>query len=321
MNTAADTALLPADALDRPSLRRWHQELDRLQAQLQTLPDKPEETAASTLRALWHLACGQRLSATAAKRTPLPPLPADHGATLGALVQQRLDGTPLAHLTQRQYFMGLEMLAGPHALIPRAETELLARAAVQRLAAMAPAQPQVTVIDVCTGSGNVAAAQAAAASHARVYAADLCGRAVAFARQNMSHLGLSQRVDVRESDLLDAFDTEQFLGRTDVLTCNPPYISTARMGTMPEEIVGREPALAFDGGSLGVRVLQRLIADAPRFLRPGGWLVFEVGLGQGPAVTKRLAASRRFTQIDALTDEQGHVRALAAQAGAAAQPV
>jgi len=103
----------------------------RLRAQLaqgvQFLADKPEETPDSALHALWHLALGEPLSAqlasTRALQTP------DDGQTraLEELVQQRVAGTPLAHLTQRQQFMGLEMLAGPQALTPRAETELLAR--------------------------------------------------------------------------------------------------------------------------------------------------------------------------------------------------
>jgi release factor glutamine methyltransferase len=101
----------------------------------------------------------------------------------------------------------------------------------------------------------------------------------------------------------------------DLLTCNPPYIPTGRLAEMPTEIVGHEPALAFDGGPLGVRILVRLIREAPRLLRPGGWLAFEVGLGQGPAVEQRLLKSGDYIQVDRVMDAAGQVRALLAQRG------
>ena len=183
------------------------------------------------------------------------------------------------------------MIAGPGALIPRQETELLGRAAAALLRRHAQGATSLVVVDVCTGSGNLAAALALVEPTATVYASDLSADAVALARQNMAHLGLGDRVILRVGDLLEPFDVDGLRGTVDLLTCNPPYISTARMDEMPAEIVGHEPALAFDGGPLGMRILLRLIREAPRLLRPGGWLAFEVGAGQGPAVEQRLRAS------------------------------
>jgi release factor glutamine methyltransferase len=82
---------------------------------------------------------------------------------------------------------------------------------------------------------------------------------------------------------------------------------------MPGEIVGHEPRLAFDGGALGVRILQRLIREAPKFLREGGFLLFEVGLGQGPAVMQRMSAGGDYTRIDGVQDREGQVRAVVAR--------
>lgn len=294
----------------------WHACLGRLRAAGLWTMDKPDETPASTLRALWLAAAGRPCSVAATAGVTLPPLDAAGIARLRALVEQRLAGRPLAHLTGRQRFMGLEMLAGPDALIPRPETELLAAAAVARLQLLAAqtgsaAGPGPLVIDTCTGSGNVAAALAAAVPSARVHAADLSPEAVQLARRNLDQLGLG-RVHTAVGDLLGPFDQPELLGRVDLITCNPPYISSGRLATMPGAVVGHEPTLAFDGGPLGVRVVQRLVREAPRWLRPGGWLVFEVGLGQGPAVAQRLRASGDYGVVDELVDEAGEVRVLAA---------
>jgi release factor glutamine methyltransferase len=95
-----------------------------------------------------------------------------------------------------------------------------------------------------------------------------------------------------------------------VLVCNPPYISSGKVASMPPEIAEHEPALAFDGGPFGIRIIQRLTQDAPRFLRVGGWLAFEVGLGQGPSVMRRMASSNRYDDIRAVNDENGAIRTI-----------
>lgn len=308
------------------SVAGFTERLTVLRSAMQTLPDKPEETPEATLRALWCLAAARPISAEAASHLAddaLPMLDAAQDAQLGALIAQRLAGIPLAHLTGRQTFLGMEMLAGPQALIPRRETELLARAALVHLRAMA--QPRV--IDVCTGSGNLALAMAQGVPTARVWGADLSPEAVALAEANARHLGLSERVQWRCGDLLAPFDASEanaahgahhgdsadFLGRTDLLLCNPPYISSGKLDSMPAEIVQHEPSLAFDGGPFGIRILQRLMKDAPRFLRSGGWLGLEVGLGQGPAVQQWLARTGQFDTPQAVPDDHGQVRSLLAQ--------
>ena len=138
--------------------------LDRLQRELVPLPDKPEETPETTLRALWCAAAGRPSSAEVAASAELAPLEPEGLAELERLIALRLAGTPLAHLTGRQSFMGVELLAGPEALVPRKETEILAGVAIGRLDPSVPA----TVLDVCTGSGNLAAAIALARPLARI---------------------------------------------------------------------------------------------------------------------------------------------------------
>ncbi|HUQ10653.1 MAG TPA: peptide chain release factor N(5)-glutamine methyltransferase [Steroidobacteraceae bacterium] len=291
----------------------YQEQLEKITGVLTFLPDKPEETPDSTLRALWHLAAGRALSAEAAMKGELPALDETARARLIALLDKRCAGVPLAHLTGRQNFVGMEMLAGPGALVPRRETELLARAAIELTRAVVANNGHARVVDVCTGSGNVALSVAHHVPEAHVFGADLSEEAVALAKLNSAHLGLEKRAGFRAGDLLAPFDTPEFHGSVDVLTCNPPYISSAKVEHMNSEISKYEPRLAFDGGAFGVNILMRLLQEAPRFIKPGGWLAFEVGLGQGPAMAKRLEKAGHFSDLRLQHDEHGAPRALAAR--------
>ncbi len=287
--------------------------LERLRADLAPQPDKPDETPEATLKALVLTAAGTPMSARKAMETDLPTLSEDGRATLGLLVEKRLAGVPLAHITGRQHFMGLEMLAGPDALIPRVETEILGEAALSCTRERADAQGSVRVLDVCSGSGNLALSLAVQEPRCRVFGSDLSPAAVALAVRNADHLGVSNRTRFASGDLFEAWMSDDYYAAFDIVTCNPPYISSAKVGTMPEEISRHEPRLAFDGGVLGITLLTRLIREAPRFLKPGGYLCFEVGLGQGPHMVRMLENSKLYLAVQTHSDATNHVRAVVAR--------
>ncbi len=287
--------------------------LGRLSASLVPQRDKPEETPESTLRALWCVAAGSPVSARGAVHETPGELDDEGVARLVGLVERRLSGIPLAHLTERQHFMGLDFLAGKGALIPRVETEILGRAALGVAKDLADARGRVTVLDICTGAGNLAIAIAVHEPRAIAFASDLAPEAVELARANARHLGVEERVEVREGDMFDPFRSEAFLGKIDVVTCNPPYISSSKVGLMDREVSRHEPRLAFDGGAFGVTLLTRLIHEAPSFLKPGSFLCFEVGLGQGKAIDRMLKNARAYRNIEAKVDESGEIRAFMAQ--------
>jgi release factor glutamine methyltransferase len=268
--------------------------IDELRAHWVSLLDKPGETPDSTLNALIAKSASDE-------------------AVLRDLVRQRLDGVPLSHLTGRQTFFGLEMLAGPEALIPRQETEIVCRGALSKLPPDAPSR----VIDVCCGAGNLGLALAALRPEAVVMGADISADAVALANRNAAFLGLSSRASFQAGDLFAPLDLPAYIGQIDLIICNPPYISSARVDQMPREISAFEPRLAFDGGPFGVRILTRLVREARKFLKPEGWLAFEVGLGQGPAMRKILEASPYYRDVESLPDPVGETRALLARAAAA----
>lgn len=289
----------------------WNEQLDRLYQQLTILADKPEETIEVTLKALWLMAAGHPHSAAVAAELELPSLDTDREQKLFDLVTDRLSGIPLAHITGRQQFMGIELLAGEGALIPRKETEILGRVAMEILQQVAKQQDKIIFMDVCTGAGNLIVSLAVQIPQVRGYAADLSADAVALARQNVSFHQLENRVEVREGDLLSPFDHVDFYHKVDLLLCNPPYISTTRVTEMPEEISEHEPRLAFDGGPFGIKILNALMTQAPRYLKPRGWLAFEVGLGQGDAIVKRM--KKTYSNVQTAVDKNGMIRVVMAQ--------
>lgn len=277
------------------------------------LPDKPEETPAGVLCALWRTACGEPVSVSRAGETGLPQLDAEALQRLRSLIARKRAGVPLAHLTGRQSFMGLEFIAGPSALIPRRETEILGRAALGKIRWIAERDSQAVVLDICTGSGNLALAYAHYEARARVYASDLSPEAIELAGRNAAHLGLAGRADFRIGDLLEPFETAGFLGGCDFLSCNPPYISSGKLKSLHPEISLFEPEAAFNGGVYGVSILTKLVRSAPRFLKPGGWLGFEVGAGQGPMLARQLAKNPLFSFVERFADDAGEVRAILAR--------
>ncbi len=280
---------------------------------LEFLSDKPEETPESTLRALWLYAGGEPVSAEVAMRAKrLPELTAAQLRVLRRAMDTRLKGVPLSHITGRQSFMGIELLSSAHALVPRKETELLGNRACDLIGELVSAQGDVCVIDVCTGAGNLPVAYAKRHQAARIYASDLSVDAVELARRNVVFHGLESQVALEVGDLMEPYRNDRFLGKVDILTCNPPYISSGKVGKMSREISEFEPRMAFDGGAFGIRILERLIKGAPELLRRGGYLLFEVGQGQGGGIQRRLEKSGLYRDVAPLHDENGSIRAFCA---------
>lgn len=291
----------------------FRQYLESLSLNLTTLPDKPEETPENTLKALWLKAAGNPVSVLRAQDMDLPELSSEELIKLEELIEQRIDKVPLAHLTERQSFMGLEMLTGPQALIPRKETEILARTALNLLEKLQNSSGDIFVIDVCTGAGNIALVLANFNEQIKVYAADLSEDAVELAKKNTSFLALDGQVSLFSGDLLEPFKNLKLEDSVDLLTCNPPYISSSKVPDMPEEISNFEPELAFDGGSFGINLIRRLIKDAAQYLRPNGYLAFEVGLGQGDVIKKQVEKSNLYKDIYTVNDDSGNSRVIVAK--------
>jgi release factor glutamine methyltransferase len=216
----------------------------------------------------------------------------------------------------RTKFMGLELLVAPGALVPRAETELLGNHAVLRLKTMQPnveTGTELRAIDMCCGAGNLACAIAMGVPAVRVWCSDLTDGCVAVARTNIDHLGLAPRVTLKQGDLFAPLAGLGLEETIHVIACNPPYISTGRLTKDRASLLDKEPREAFDGGPYGLSIHQRVIKDAPAFLRPGGWLMMEFGVGQEKQVKLLFDRSKIFSDVSFATNEAGEPRVVLAR--------
>jgi len=287
--------------------------VERFERDLNILPDKSEENAQNTLRALWLTASGNPISPVAAADLPLPALSSAQLAELHSWVETRLSGVPLAHLTGRQDFMGLDYIINKGLYIPRKETELLAKTALACIAEHFTASPEIKVIDVCTGIGTVALAIAHYCRKAVVFGSDIYAPAIEAALVNARHFGLEERSTFFNADLFDPFEACSLRNEVHIIVSAPPYISTEKVKHLAPEIAQHEPEEAFNAGPFGFSVFMKLISTAPEYLLIDGYLIIECGLGQGPFLAKRLAANGHYGDVIEVPDALGNVRVLMAR--------
>ncbi|MBE7452521.1 MAG: peptide chain release factor N(5)-glutamine methyltransferase [Kofleriaceae bacterium] len=222
------------------------------------------------------------------------PLDEDELARARGLIKRRLAGEPVAYLVGTQEFWSLSFAVDERVLVPRHDTETVIQVVLDQVGER---QAPWRVLDVCTGSGVLAVTLARELAAARVVATELSPAAAEVARANAARLGVADRVEVREGDLLAPVAGEVF----DVVVANPPYIATAVIATLDRE-VQREPRQALDGGADGLDLLRRLVAAAPDHVAPGGLLVLEHGHDQGEAVRARCDATGAFAAAATVRD-------------------
>ncbi len=207
-------------------------------------------------------------------------------------------------------FMGLSLRAYGAVLRPRPETELLGRQAQAILARRLGAQ---VVVDMCCGCGNLAVALAHGHPQALVYACDLTEECVEVAQTNAAEHGLQQRVIVKQGDLFAALHGIGLEHKVDLVLCNPPYISTGKLERDRSDLLEEEPREAFDGGPYGISVMQRVVRESVRFIKPGGWIAIEFGHGQERQARLLIERTERFEQITFADDESGAPRVVMAR--------
>lgn len=253
------------------------------------------------------------------------PVPAAKLAQYRKYVTRRAEARePLQYILGYTQFLDLRLKVAPAVLIPRPETEILALWAVARLKESAPppvlpdqqapappgAEPaakrnaeseNLRVLDLCTGSGCLALYLAANCSSAQVFATDISADALAVAEENARTLQLAQRVVFRQGDLFGALRPEE-QGNFALVVANPPYIDPAAAATLPPEVGAHEPQEALFAPEGGRAVLRRILAEVGAWLRPGGWLGLELGLGQAEEVLQLARASGVFQSVEIAED-------------------
>ena len=216
----------------------------------------------------------------------------------GRYLDERLNGKPTQYITRRQEFYGRDFRVTPDVLIPRPETEHLVEAALARI------RSGDTVLDVGTGSGAIAIT-IALETGARVFATDISVAAPGVAAANARKLGAT--VEFFAADLTSAIADRS----VDVVVSNPPYVPDADAPGLQREIRDYEPHVALFTGPTGLEIYQRLIADAARVLKPGGWLLMELSYNALEGVRNMLAAG--WDDLEVGSDLAGLPRVLAAR--------
>ena len=229
---------------------------------------------------------------------PRRAVDAESAADYRELVARRAGHEPVQYILGWEEFRGLRLTVTPDVLIPRPETEGLVERALELLAD----RPGAAVADVGTGSGAIACALAETRPDLEVLAVDQSLGALAVASDNVRALGLGSRVRLLAGDLFGPLSSLR--GSLDMVVANPPYLPGRSLAALPLEVARFEPPMALDGGPDGMRVLRRLIAESPAFLRPGGWLVMEIGEDQAGALASLMAAEG-FSGIGARRDLRG----------------
>ncbi|HLJ96485.1 MAG TPA: peptide chain release factor N(5)-glutamine methyltransferase [Gemmataceae bacterium] len=222
------------------------------------------------------------------------------------LVRQRLEGCPVAYLVGRKEFFSLKFEVTPAVLIPRPESEFV----VLECLHLARELAEPRILDIGTGSGNLAVTVAHQQPRAQVTAVDLSPDALAVASRNAVHHGVADRIRFLSGDLLDPLPRDE---RFDFILSNPPYIAHEDLDRLPVGVRNYEPLLALDGGPGGFTVFGRLVAQAVDYLVPGGHLIIEIGAPQHEPARQRILAQGQYELADTIYDGSRHPRVLRAR--------
>lgn len=228
------------------------------------------------------------------------------------LIKRRAERIPLQHITGTQEFMGHVFKVTPDVLIPRQDTETLVEEAARTIQKNPGGKksflqkllkaPEWEVLDLCCGSGAIGISLMKICSNIRVMASDISSAAIAVASQNAA--ALRAKVKFVEGDMFKPHAGKKF----DMIVSNPPYIRTAMLSILQEEVKDHEPLTALDGGKDGLDFYRIIVKEAAPHLKPGGFLMLEIGHDQGEDLRKMLKDDGRYTPAEVIKDLPGKDR-------------
>jgi len=239
--------------------------------------------------------------------------------------RRRQSGEPLQYILGTCNFMGLELSVNPSVLVPRPETEQLVDEAIRH--SRESGNPEMQILDLGTGSGNIAIALAKFVPQSQIVAVDISAQALEVAKINARKHKVEDRIEFIQKDLneylvsvtpecfsrgssssVSGFPIETFGNdKFDLIISNPPYIPTSQLSRLPRD-VQQEPAAALDGGEDGLNFHQIIIQYTTHLLRTGACLMMEFGDGQAEAIKKLVEAQKAFANIEIIKDLSGRDR-------------
>ena len=218
-----------------------------------------------------------------------------------------LEGEPIAYILEQWEFFGMPLHVNPKVLIPRDDTCAVTALAIQQ-SLFLDSKPRI--LDLCTGSGCIGLAVASRVKDAKVTLADLSQDALAVAKQNIVLHHLTSRVSCVKVNAME--QPPAFLGKFDLIVSNPPYVTTREMLELPHSVADFEPHMALHGGEDGLAFYRAIAANYGKALKPGGYLCFEFGMGQGDDVCAILEANG-YTILERTKDYNDRERAVIAR--------
>ncbi len=218
-------------------------------------------------------------------------------------------GEPLAYVLGEWSFYGMNLYVDKNVLIPRDDTCAVTQLAMKR-GLFLDQDPRI--LDLCTGSGCIGLAVANRVKDSRVTLADISREALAVAKKNIARMRLSGRVSCVQADALGK--PSSFLGKFDMIVSNPPYVTAKEMEELPQSVKDYEPHLALYGGEDGLDFYRSIVENYTDVLKPGGFMCFEFGMGQGDAVCEILT-NKGYTILERVQDYNDRERAVLAQYG------
>lgn len=206
-------------------------------------------------------------------------------------IEERASGKPIQYITGNQEFMGLDFSVGQDVLIPRWDTEIV----VERILKLLNGKKMPRIADLCAGSGAIGVSLAYYIKDSFVHMTDISGTALDYCNINAVKHGVADRVVIFQGDLASPLLNME--GEFDVLVSNPPYISKKEMDELPDSVRCYEPHLALYGGGEGFDYYEKIIKDAPKLLKAGGLLIFEIGYNQGHTIKGMLEKASFFQDV------------------------
>jgi len=228
------------------------------------------------------------------------------------LVRRRVAREPLQYITGRQEFWSLEFIVNNHVLIPRPETELLVEQAVEHCKErIKSGEQRVAVLDLCTGCGAVAISIAKEMPQATLWASDISSEAISIAKANAQRHGVSGKIEFLEGDLFGPARDKGL--HFHIIVANPPYVAEEEYEKLPPEVRDYEPRVSLDGGPGGMVIIERILREAPDFLKPKGVVIIEMSPAQVAEAKDLISSLPRYRICRVLKDYSGLDRVVVAQ--------
>ncbi|KKO18308.1 MAG: peptide chain release factor N(5)-glutamine methyltransferase [Candidatus Brocadia sp.] len=243
---------------------------------------------------------------------PDKPVETDVSTAYQNAIRRRGHNVPVSYITRHAEFMSLDFYVDERVLIPRPETELLVEAVIEKSQNMS-CKDEIILVDIGAGSGAIAITLAKKIDKARIFAVDISADALSVARMNAGRHGVLHKITFVCGDTFEPLTAYGLESKVHFIVSNPPYVSSGEFRHLPKEVRDYEPYVALVSGPDGLRMFKRIITHVKAWLRPSGFLLFEVGEKQAQTVLQFLEDTGWFNKTAFIKDYQNINRIVVAQ--------